>query len=103
MRFLLKVEMPVEAGNAAIKDGTLPRKIQSILEEQKPEAVYFVALNGKRTALIFLDMQDTSQLPGIVEPWFLAFNASIECTPAMTPADLDRGGDGIEQAVEKYS
>ena len=38
MRVLMQVEFPVEAGNAAIKAGTLGRTIQSILEEQKPEA-----------------------------------------------------------------
>ena len=102
MRFLLKAELPVEAGNAAIKDGSLPKKIQSILDDLKPEAAYFVAWNGKRTALIFLDMQDPSQLPAVAEPWFLAFNASVEAVPAMVADDLKKAGPAIEQAVKKY-
>ena len=69
MRFLLKVNIPVEAGNNAVKAGTIGTKIQSILADLKPEAVYFVDDHGQRTALLFLDMQDASQIPAIVEPW----------------------------------
>src|SRR5580692_4216248 len=75
MRMLMKVSFPVEAGNRAIVDGSLPKTIQAILEEQKPEAVYFVAEGGKRTGYLFLDLKSTADIPGIAEPWFLAFNA----------------------------
>jgi hypothetical protein len=36
MRFLVKVSMPVEAGNAASKAGKLGATIQSILADLKP-------------------------------------------------------------------
>jgi hypothetical protein len=39
MRFIFKISMPVEAGNKAAKDGF--QAIPRILEQQKPEAVYF--------------------------------------------------------------
>ena len=100
MRFLVKVSIPVESGNAAAKEGF--KAIPEILAEQKPEAAYFLAEDGKRTALLFLDMDDTSQLPAIAEPWFLAFNASIQATPVMVAADLEKAGPAIEQAVKKY-
>jgi len=103
MRFLLKVNIPVESGNAAAKAGKLGATIQSILAEQKPEAAYFTDDNGQRTALIFLEMKDASQIPAIAEPWFLAFNASIELHPAMVLDDLARAGGAIEQAVKKYA
>ena len=102
MRFMLKISIPVETGNAGIKNGTLPATFQSILEEQKPEAVYFAAVDGKRTIYLILDMQDTSQMPAIAEPWFLAFNASLEVSPVMTPEDLEKGGPGLEAAAKKY-
>ena len=85
MRFLLKVNIPVEAGNAAAKAGKLGATIQSILADLKPETVYFTDDNGQRTGFIFLDMQDASQIPAIAEPWFLAFNASLEIHPVMIP------------------
>ncbi len=103
MRFLLKVNIPVEAGNAAAKAGKLGATIQSILADLKPEAVYFTDNNGQRTGFIFLDMQDAAQIPAIAEPWFLAFNASVEIHPVMTPDDLAKAGGAIENAVKKYA
>lgn len=102
MRFFMKVSIPVEAGNEAAKKGSLGKTIASILAEQKPEAAYFVEVNGQRTGLIFLDMRDASQIPALAEPWFLSFNASVEIRPVMTPDDLKKATKDIEKAVKKY-
>jgi hypothetical protein len=103
MRFLVKVNIPVEAGNGAVKVGKLGTTIQSILADLKPEAVYFTDDNGQRTAFLFLEMQDASEIPALAEPWFLAFNASVEIHPVMVPDDLAKAGNAIEAAVKKYS
>jgi len=103
MRFLLKVNIPVESGNAAAKAGKLGATIQSILADLKPEAVYFTDNNGQRAGFIFLDMKDASEIPAIAEPWFLAFNASIEIHPVMVPEDLAKAGAAIDHAVKKYA
>ncbi len=102
MRCLMKVSMPVEAANAAIAGGTLGKTIASILDDLKPEAVYFTAEDGKRTALIFFDLKEASQIPAVAEPWFLAFHASVELQPAMNLDDLKKAGPGIENAVKHY-
>src|SRR5947207_14607512 len=103
MRFLLKVNIPVESGNTAGKAGKLGATIQSILADLKPEAVYFTDNDGQRAGFIFLEMQDAAQIPAIAEPWCLAFNASIEIHPVMVPDDLARAGVASEQAVKKYA
>jgi hypothetical protein len=103
MRFLLKVNIPVDAGNAAAKAGKLGEMIQAILADLKPERVYFTDDKGQRTAFIFLDMEDASQIPAFAEPWFLAFNAQIEYHPVMLPEDLMKAGPAIERAVRKYA
>ena len=100
MRFLFKISFPVEAGNASARGGF--EAIRKILEEQKPEAAYFVAQDGKRTGILIMNMDDPSQLPSIAEPWFLALNASIEVTPAMVPEDLQKAGPAIDRAVKTY-
>jgi len=100
MRFLFKISLPVEAANAAARDGF--SAMQRILDQQKPEAAYFIAEDGRRTAILIVNMQDASQLPSIAEPWFLAFNASIEVTPAMVPQDLQKAGPSIAEAVKAF-
>jgi hypothetical protein len=41
MRVLLHIKLPVEPFNTAVKDGTAGKKMRRILDELKPEAVYF--------------------------------------------------------------
>jgi hypothetical protein len=95
MRFMIKVSMPVEAGNEVAKKGKLGEIIASIVAEPKPEAAYFTEINGQRTGLIFLEMSDASQIPMIAEPWFLSLNASVEIRSVMTPDDLKKAGTHI--------
>ena len=96
MRMLVNVSFPVETFNAAVRDGSSGNKIKKILEQLKPEAAYFMARNGQRTAVLIIDLPDASKIPTIAEPWFLQFNAAIEMHPVMTPQDLGNAGlDGL--------
>ena len=92
MRMLLRVSIPVEAGNAAAKDGTLGPTIERILADLKPEAAYFFADDsGQRSGSIVFDMKDTSQIPAVAEPWFLAFNAQSLAAADHEPARSCQG------------
>jgi len=103
MRFLIKVSIPVEAGNKLVREGTLGETIGRVLNHLKPEAAYFTADGGKRTGFIVADIKDPHQIPSIAEPWFLAFNASVEFHPAMTPEDLQKAGPDLASAAKTYS
>jgi hypothetical protein len=103
MRMLLRVSIPVESGNAAVKAGTLGSTIEKILADLKPEAAYFIADDdGNRSGSIVFDMQDQSQIPSVAEPWFLAFNAKVSFRPVMTPQDLAKAGPSLANAAKQY-
>lgn len=97
MRTMLKVTFPVEAGNRSIKDGTLPKTIQSFIQQWRPEASYFYPENGKRAALFFFDLKDPTQIPAAVEPLFMNLDATVELTPVMNAEDLKTG---LEKAFQ---
>jgi hypothetical protein len=103
MRMLMRVSIPVETGNAAAKAGTLGSTVEKILADLKPEAVYFFTDdNGNRSGSVVFDLKDTSQIPGISEPWFLAFNAKVSFRPVMNPQDLAAAGPSITKAAQQY-
>ena len=91
MRMLMKVSIPVEAGNEAIRNGTIGKVFQQFSERWHPEAAYFTALGGQRTAIFVVDLPQESDIPAIAEPFFLELQAVLEVGPAMTVEDLEKG------------
>jgi hypothetical protein len=51
---------------------------------------------------MILDVKDASEIPGLAEPWFLAFNAKVSFRPVMNAQDLAAAGPGIERAVQDF-
>lgn len=101
MRMLLMIRLPHETFNAAVRDGSAGRKMQAILEEIKPESVYFAEMNGQRTAVMIVELENSSKVPALAEPWFLTFNADVEFHVVMTPKDLEDAG--LEKLGEKWA
>jgi hypothetical protein len=91
MRMLMKVSIPVEAGNVGVKEGILPKTMMSFVEQAKPEAAYFAAHGGKRTAYFFVDMKEPSDMVAFAEPFFMNLQAEIEFVPAMNLEDMKAG------------
>lgn len=98
MRTLLKVTVPVETGNRAVADGSLPRVIQDALEKLRPEAAYFFAEGGRRSAFFVFDLQETAEIPAIAEPLFTGLDAEIDFRPVMSAQDLQKGLSGLASA-----
>jgi hypothetical protein len=101
MRVLLQVRLPHEPFNTAVKDGTAATKMQRILQEQKPEAVYFTEYQGRRGGILIINVDNPSKVPAFAEPWFLTFNADCEFHIAMTPEDLVKAG--LDELGKKWS
>lgn len=94
MRTLMIVDLPLEPFNTAVRNGTVAAKMKKILDDAKPEAAYFTELDGRRTGIVVVDLQNASDIPRFAEPWFLQFNAEVKFRTAMTPEDLGRADLG---------
>jgi hypothetical protein len=92
MRMLMTVRFPHETFNAAVRNGSAGSKTQAILEALQPEAVYFTEMNGRRTAVLLVELEKPSMVPALAEPWFLGFNADVEFHVVMGPEELEQAG-----------
>ena len=101
MKMLLQVKFPHETFNAAVRDGSVGKKIQSILEETKPEAVYFTEMDGTRGVILVVNLEDPSKVPALAEPWFLQFDADVQFRIVMTPDVLAKAG--LEALGKKWA
>ena len=101
MRMLLNVEIPHEPFNTLVREGKAGAIIGRILEEIKPEAVYFTEQNGTRGAILVIDVREPSRVPSFSEPFFLNFNADCRFRIVMSPEDLGRAG--LEELGKKWA
>ena len=91
MRVMLRVSVPTEEGNRAIRDGSLPRAIEQTMADLKPEAAYFTVESGRRTAYLFVSLKEMSDMPYVGERFFFAFNAAVDAIPVMNADELKQG------------
>jgi len=91
MRVMARIRIPVESGNKAITDGSLPAAMREAADRWHPEAMYFTTFDGQRTAYLVFEMSDTTDIPPFAEPLFSKLNAEVEVVPVMDGADLAKG------------
>jgi len=101
MRMLLIIRLPNETFNAAVRDGTAGSKTKAILDEVRPEAVYFTETNGERTVIMIVELEMPSRIPALAEPWFLTFNAKVEFHVVMGQEELQESG--LDKLGEKWA
>ena len=102
MRMMIRFSFPVVPGNAAIRTGKVEKVFQQLMDDVKPEAAYFHAVNGDRGGFFVVDMQDSSQIADIAERLFFGLDAKIEMIPVMNPADLQKGLSGVQSTIQRY-
>lgn len=92
MKMLMNVDFPHEPFNTLVKEGKAGGIINRILKDTNSEAVYFTEQDGRRHAILVINIEDASKVPSYAEPFFLVFNAECRFHIAMTPDDLDASG-----------
>ena len=90
MRMFMSVQLPTQSGNAAVENGALAKVMGRFIETFRPEAAYFITVDGERCAHLYFDMQDAAQMPPIAEPMFM-LGAKVTYCPAMNGEDLKKG------------
>lgn len=101
MRMLLNVTMPHEPFNTLVREKKAGPLLQRILEDLKPESVYFTEECGRRGAVLVVDVADPSRIPAFCEPFFLSFNADCRLRVVMSAEDLGRAG--LNELGEKWA
>jgi len=102
VRFLMKVTIPVDVGNELVRGPDMAGKINEIMEFVRPEAAYFAVGDGQRSMFLIVNADEASELPRLVEPFWLAFEADIEVTPVMSQADFEKAATHIAEAARKF-
>jgi hypothetical protein len=102
MRFILEARIPIERGNAALRDPQFGQKMSDLLKEIGAEAAYFSTMDGQRGGYIVVNLNDASDLPKVAEPLFLWLGADITAKPVMGLEDLAKAGPAIGAAVKKW-
>ncbi|MGF1757042.1 panthothenate synthetase [Photobacterium sagamiensis] len=100
MKMLLNVDFPHEPFNSLVRDGKAGEILNQILENLKPECAYFTEQNGTRSAVLIINISESSEIPNYAEPFFLMFNADCKFRIAMTPDDL--GAAGLDELGKKW-
>ena len=100
MKMLVNVSFPIEPFKTLVREGRAGIILERIIEEIKPESIYFSEREGNRGATFIVEITDASEIPSIAEPWFLNFEAHCEFRIAMTPDDLMRAN--LNKLAEKW-
>ena len=101
MKMLVNVTCPIEPFNSMVRNGTAGEIIGRVIDDIKPESIYFTEQDGHRGAVMVVDIPAASDIPSIAEPWFLNFEAICEFRIAMTPDDLMKSN--LSKLAEKWN
>lgn len=91
MRTMMRWTVPVEKGNQAVIEGTMPKTIEWLMKELEPEAAYFFPDGGERSGLMVFDMANPTQIVQIAEKLFEELEAAVTFSPVMNLEDLMKG------------
>ena len=91
MRFLIRARVPTEAGNKMVQDPDFLKNLEDYMNKVKPEAAYFMPIDGHRAGAFIVNIEDNSQVPAIVEPLFQWMGANVDVIPVMNFDELKKG------------
>lgn len=97
MKFLLRIRMPTESGNKMLQDPNFPKKLEGVLNQIKPEAVYFSPIEGERGISMIVNLTSADMIATIAEPLWMTFNGKLTFEPLMELSDLQKGLQNVKK------
>ncbi|MGI0028532.1 MAG: hypothetical protein ACREAQ_02325 [Nitrososphaera sp.] len=94
MRFIIRAQIPTEAGNKMMQNPDSMKEVDSYIQKVRAEAAYFFEAGGDRTMVFIVNMERTDQMAAIAEPLFM-MGAKVEFHPVMLLEDLKRAGESM--------
>jgi hypothetical protein len=91
VRFLIRTRIPTEVGNKVVQDPNFLKKLEDYMNKVKPEAAYFMPIDGHRSIAFIVNIGSNEQVPAIVEPLFQWMGANVDVIPVMNFDDLKKG------------
>jgi hypothetical protein len=83
--------MPTEHGNKMLQDPNFPKKLEGVISQIKPEAVYFTPVEGERGIIMIVNLPSADMIATISEPLWMMFNCKLDLQPLMELKDLQQG------------
>ena len=90
MRFLVRAQIPTEAGNKMVKNPKFLQNLEDYMKKVNAEAAYFFEAGGNRTFAFIVNMETADMIPSIAEPLFQDLGAKVEFHPVMVLGDLKK-------------
>ena len=89
MRMMLCITLPTAKFNDLARQGQVGPKLKKIIEDTRPEAIYFGKGNaGQRGVVAVVEIPTPADLSRFTEPWYLAFEATVETSICMTAEEV---------------
>lgn len=96
MRFIIRAQIPTEAGNRMMQNPNGMQQIEAYIQSVKAEAAYFFEAGGDRTMVFVVNMDRTDQMAVFAEPLFM-MGAKVEFHPVMLLEDLKKAGESLSK------
>jgi hypothetical protein len=91
MRFLIRARIPTEPGNRTIQDPNFLTRLEEYMNKVKPEAAYFMPIDGQRSCAFIVNAESNDQVPAMAEPLWQWMGANVDVIPVMNFEDLKNG------------
>jgi|SRR5581483_4742392 len=103
MKFIVRATIPVDAGNDMVRSGpAMQQLIDKVMGDVRPESAYFCVEAGQRTVYLIVNVEKTSELPRVAEPFWLALSCDVEFIPCMSQEDFGEAMGILGPIAAKY-